>query len=412
MNDLKQQIKDNEHFCILPFTHTYVSTTGDVNLCCVADWRTPVDNIIDNNITDIWTDSEYQSVRTQMIEGLPVTRCQECYNLDKQGGGSDRSIHNYRFLNDNNHYNKPTTVDIQYGNDTQHPNWIDIRPGRMCNFKCRMCFSAISSAISDELKENPLLSEIVNDSAFDVIEWIDDDVAFESLKQLVPYLDLIKFAGGEPLFMQGVIKFMYWCVNSGNTHLELDITTNGSRTKGKVSQLLSEFNRVFIQFSICGVGPTNDYIRHGAQWQDLDNAYQHYKEAVNIDVNILSTVQLYNAYDIVNIIKYWLDNESNGNLVFNIVHHPEDLDIKLLPHKERMNIADEIESIAQTIPDIKKEQGRLDHVVEYLRDDNPLENVEALRKQWCNRTRELDNVRNVSITDLDKRLAELYNEWR
>ena len=66
--------------------------------------------------------------------------------------------------------------------------------------------------------------------------------------------------------MPGVIKLLNWCVDTNNTHLHLDITTNGTRTEGKVLKLLKKFNSVSIQLSMDGIGITNDYIRHKGDW--------------------------------------------------------------------------------------------------------------------------------------------------
>mgnify|MGYP000610004019 CR=1 FL=1 len=39
MSNWQQQVKDNKHFCMLPFTHMHLSTDNAAKLCCVADWR-------------------------------------------------------------------------------------------------------------------------------------------------------------------------------------------------------------------------------------------------------------------------------------------------------------------------------------------------------------------------------------
>ena len=62
------------------------------------------------------------------------------------------------------------------------------------------------------------------------------------------------------------------CVESGNTHLMLDIDINGSRLKSKTINPLSKFRQVDLQFSMCGIGYANDYIRYGANWNELDKA--------------------------------------------------------------------------------------------------------------------------------------------
>ena len=153
---------------------------------------------------------------------------------------------------------------------------MDLNFGNTCNLKCRMCFSDVSSAIAEELQDNPELAELVGDNPRDIKDWLDDPISFESVKKLIPHTHTLKLAGGEPLFMPGVLKLLRWMIESDNTNVFLDITTNGTRLQGKTYKLLEHFEKV-IQFSMCGVGYTNDYIRSGADWNTLSEAYKKYR---------------------------------------------------------------------------------------------------------------------------------------
>jgi|TARA_B110000285_G_C15122809_1_gene618227 MoaA/NifB/PqqE/SkfB family radical SAM enzyme len=412
--DLKSQVKSNPAFCIMPFTHTYVTTTGASNLCCIANWGTPVvENVQGTDLQDIWTSDDMQKIRQDMLDGKFEKRCSTCYKQDKTGGGSDRQSQNYHFTK----WYGDIELDVITGNDTGYPLWADIRPGRMCNFGCRMCFGAVSSKIADEQLLFPETQAIMGEEWLDVDEWIDDPVCFKSIQKQIPHMRILKLAGGEPLFMPGVIKLLNWCVESNNTHLRLDITTNGSRTKGKVTSLLPKFKAVDIQFSMCGIGYTNDYIRYGANWEQLNTAYANYIQMPNVRVHLLATAQLYNAWDLPKLVDYWVANGSNGHFIFNIVDHPKDMQLDLLPLQDRLQIALELEDRLSVFNEEQCNISRIHHIINRLKqpEDKSLAGIAKqtdLIRALVNRTVTYDRIRKQDVTKIHPKLSEVFKKWK
>lgn len=411
MSIWQKQIKENKAFCILAFNHMHVDTDSNVKLCCVADWNKPLaKDVREVNMTELWVGDEYQQIRTDMLAGKKVEQCVGCYKLEEDGGtGSDRIAHNGWF-----HPPKDWDVDIKTGNTTGNPTWVDWRPGRFCNLGCRMCFVGVSSTIADEHKANPSLTAVTGEEWFDVKDWIDDDATYTNMQALIPNLQTLKIAGGEPFFMPGVIKLLKWCIESGNTHLRLDITTNGTRMQGKVLKWLKEFSSVDIQFSIDGVGYVNDYIRYGSEWDKIATAYKQYldmSETGNVKTNLLSTVQVYNLHDIPNVIKFWKDHGSNNNLIMNFVNWPAEFKIDILPAAYRHAVATQIEQIAEDMPQEQLDTFRINAMLSQLRDDSPADDLHERRQRFVKRTRAYDILRKQDINLVNSELAALVGEW-
>ena len=393
------QLVKKDNFCVLPFVHQYVATNGAVNLCCVADWDNPVSEHV-SDLTTHWTSEKMQKIRQTMLDNKKESRCTLCYN---QGDSSDRVVHNKIWLN-----NFPNIeIDVVNGNNLEVPVYLDLRPGRLCNLKCRMCFSDVSSAIAEELEDNPELAELIDDNPRDIKDWLDNPVSFESVKKLIPHTHTLKLAGGEPLFMPGVLKLLRWMIESDNTHVFLDITTNGTRLQGKTYKLLEHFKKD-IQFSMCGIGYTNDYIRSGADWNTLSEAYKKYRDMPNTEIHIMSTVQLYNLWNIEKIIKFWQENKSkNGKLIFNLVNYPDDLSIDLAEKDDRQERADTLVKYNNLLGN----ESRIDHIIERLTTVDDSDYTDILRKRWVQRTEALDSIRNESILNVHPRLGEYYKKW-
>lgn len=385
----------------------HLGTDSKARPCCVASWDESIDSDISGKtLEQIWTSKEYEKLRRSMLEGIEVPVCSGCYKIDKNGGGSDREIHNKWFSAPNDEWDiNPVT-----GNSNNNPIWMDLRPGRFCNLGCTMCAVGVSSTFAEEIKKYPELEEVTGQNYYDVNDWIDDESLYTSLQNMIPYIDTIKLAGGEPLFMPGVIKLLRWCVESGNTHLRLDITTNGTRSKGKVINWLGKFKRVDIQYSIDGIGYTNDYIRYPSKWDIIDKNLKYYKTADNIKtLNILATVQAYNAYDLTNIFDYWKEN-CQDTLVYNLVDWPSDMSIDILPSSERNNIANELELKANMLSDSSRSQSRIDAVINRLR-RNDVKNIDELRYTWAKRTKKYDQIRKNDISMVNIKLKEYMEEW-
>ena len=60
------QLVKRDNFCILPFVHQYVATTGAVNLCCVADYTDPIEENI-STLDKAWTSPAMQESRRRML---------------------------------------------------------------------------------------------------------------------------------------------------------------------------------------------------------------------------------------------------------------------------------------------------------------------------------------------------------
>jgi hypothetical protein len=156
---------------------------------------------------------------------------------------------------------------------------------------------------------------------------------------------------------------------------------------------------------MCGTGATNDYIRSGADWSQLDLAYNSYCEVDRIRVNIMATVQLYNIHTLHHLIDYWR-TRNTGFLLFNLVNYPQDLSIDLLPPEDKGAVAEVLAGYEKFLTP----HSRLGEVISRLERNLP-PNVDELRANWCKRTHALDRVRNTRVQDVHPKLGEYYETW-
>tara|TARA_Y100000389_G_scaffold53526_1_gene49395 strand:- start:2649 stop:4040 length:1392 start_codon:yes stop_codon:yes gene_type:complete len=451
------QIEENPRFCSIPFTQGHITTEGEVALCCLAAYRHELGyrpNVRDEpDLQKHWTGDWYKERRQRMLDGEALPECRTCWKQDAQGPGSDRAIANKMISQHwavSGHIDDDWDINVETGNSYNTPMWADVRPGHICNYKCRMCTPGVSDSIDNEQIEHtevykatgayvtgvdPSDPKATTGLTFkDMSKWVNNPETQNSLHNWLSHNNFVvlKLVGGEPLSTPGCIQLIQWCVETGNTDFVLAITTNGSIAKGKIIRLLKYFTEVRIDFSgdsnLVLDPKVNEYQRKNANSKVMHNNMLAFMELPNCTVNYLSAVGIYNIFNIKNTLKYWYDygmQQCHGKPVINLIEHPHEFNIELLPESDRLQIANEIDEYINSaeykgrVIDVYQDfdnymaSTRIHLLLDRLR--NPLvdpNDVTRLRKQCAKRTIAFDGIRIESFNDtLHPRLAELINEW-
>ena len=128
-----------------------------------------------------------------MLNGKKSSICNNCYEHEKIGKKSERHQYNNDFVR---YYQRvKNTLPDGTVTDKQVPV-IDLRFSNKCNYKCRICNSDYSTLWYEEevkLGITPLQK--------DMKPVADEKVFWESFKEMLPGVERLHFAGGEPLFM-------------------------------------------------------------------------------------------------------------------------------------------------------------------------------------------------------------------
>jgi sulfatase maturation enzyme AslB (radical SAM superfamily) len=195
--------------------------------------------------------------------------------------------------------------------------YLDLRLGNLCNLKCRMCSPWNSSQIAKEhldLQNRDKEYKLVWDKSFgrfnkeflDVQQLFEEDILWDQIIDLIPKLHKVYMTGGEPTLIENNFKFMQECINQGRKDIVLFFNTNCTNVNKKFTSLIEQFNTVYINASIDGIGGMNDYIRAPSKWSQVSANIEKLAQMPNVQLGITPTVQVYNAFDLVNILD-WVD---------------------------------------------------------------------------------------------------------
>jgi hypothetical protein len=175
-------------------------------------------------VTSVWNSDNYKKIRKDLLKGTIPLQCkQSCYNKEATGSISPRQISNKKYAQ-YTHLQKNTDIE---GSVTHNPNYIDIRFGNLCNFKCRTCGPDASTSWYKEFPAYRFKKAIDN--------YTENTIFWDSLSEISKSIEHVYFAGGEPFVQDGHYKLLIFLIdNNYAKDIELTYNTNLSYSKYKL----------------------------------------------------------------------------------------------------------------------------------------------------------------------------------
>lgn len=285
----KKPSEGNNYFCIVPWTHTYLSPQSERRLCCASrEEATHAQQYLDrgksNNesssyrpisLEEHWNGEHIRNVRLKLLEGLEIPECEVCnhkiLNIDIYRNYFNKELFGHKIdeafeSTDDNGFTKmlPISFDYRINND--------------CNFKCRMCGDQLSSSWEAENRARGLYNNAgenfwANEKYQNQISEFQINVAEKELWEAVKNetVEEIYWVGGEPLIWDFHWEIMQYLVESGHSKkVKVRYNTNLSLINYKnknLYELLPHFKDVMICASIDGTGSIGEYIRSGLNYE-------------------------------------------------------------------------------------------------------------------------------------------------
>ncbi|MHC4267823.1 MAG: twitch domain-containing radical SAM protein [Planctomycetota bacterium] len=416
---------ENHHFsktfCILPWIHAFIDNNGEVKLCCIArntqadESGKPLQNFQLQSLREIWNSAEMRDVRRKMLAGEKVDACYQCDNAAFKGQTTNREIHNHRWLiTDPERNTWKKRVQDSINNDFHTPELpvhYDIRPGNLCNLKCRMCHADYSRLI----RNDPVHSkwayrspDIIETRFSDGSKWYESEsVIIDELLENIEETRGFYLAGGEPLINPFIKKLIDILIERKVAHnISLEFSSNLTVFDEVFFKKLNSFKWVHMSLSIDGAGPVYDYIRYPGKWTDVERHLKRLSLFPKFLFCITATIQNYNVLSITDLFKY--AESLNIPCKLNLLHSPIYLNIGVMPQKARLLAAKrlkeyvDISLMVRNNPDVA---ATIDNVLLELEQVS-----EKLYRQYIREfmtfTNDLDKSRNQSFK---ASLPELYH---
>lgn len=382
----KQILKENnlpENFCILPFMALEAKTTGLASICCVQQGEDGVARKQDgtpyqfetSTIEEVFNSQWVKDLRQQFLNNEQVKSCYNCWDEERAGLASKRIREIIRFQD------KISTVV-----ETPHLTYLDLKFGNICNLKCRICTSFASSKwAEDEIKSGLGYKE----HAMKMIElgkWPKDNQKFwNNLYEISNQVDTFEFFGGEPMLLKEHTGYLKKLVELGGTENKvISYNTNGTQDMKQFYDLWNKFKRVQVFFSIDGIGDRFTYLRHPANWSEVNKNINNLiiQGPKNVEVSFFCSVSAFNVWYLDEVAE-WADSYPNIHLHWNMVYTPSYYSAKCLPADAKKVIKDKLLS--------SKYSNYFENIIKYIDDsdyskDFPrfleyLEKIDAIRNE-------------------------------
>ena len=317
---------DKTTFCLKPFNHLFLGTSGDVRTCCSA--KTEIGNLNTSSIEEIIDGPVAQEVRNAILNKQWHEQCIQCKNTELQGGPSERSLYLDTYKNKNKL--NTSVFDKSYFKLEA----IDLRWSNTCNLACNYCYPYFSSQWANikGIKVNTL-KEDNQDSLFEYLERNKDSI-----------ID-INCLGGEPLLLKQNSKLLdilpdkrYYVLTNLSVPLE----------KNEMARKLLANRNVSWGVSFETVGDRFEYVRHNASWNQFVKNIRYIKDRTVCSVTPHPLYCVYSAFNLdefydftVNEVKstkmYWGLSGDNSK-GFNVFQLSKDLRIKAIDEIEKCQL--------------------------------------------------------------------------
>ena len=424
---------DSKTFCAAPFVHMYVHKNEDIKICCVTTENKLASASTELDLEKRWKSNYYKKIRQQFLDGKEPAMCIKCFTTEKHNGISDR-------INYNRRYQDILEPNIETGNQYNSPIDLDIRPGNLCNLKCRMCGPTDSHMWYDDFvkvhkktsyKDTHDIIQLTKNTkgkwATDQYDWFKN--ADHYWKQFEKYCTTAKklyIVGGEPLIIKEHQESLEKLVASGNAHnIEIEYNSNLTMVPTRLVYLWEQFKQIRIGVSIDGCNEVFDYQRTPAKFPAV---YKHMKTLndntrINLKAWFAFTVTPMNVYHMPEFMKWKLEESGldkynphhspRPTITQHMCHSPKYYNIKVLPEKNKQEVVALYEEYKDWVNASDHPKKTKKHFCTVLDSTVRFMLSEDYSKEWLDEfvkiTKALDEARDQNILDIVPQYKDLFD---
>lgn len=365
-----KQIESSDTFCVIPWVHLYLASDANIYPCCYGDFSMPFGNVNKNSLDEIKNNDNFKSLRLNMLAGKKSKTCNNCYRLEKTSGSSRRKKINKKYQELIPLFKQQTLTDGSVKNF--QPKELHLGLNNHCNLKCRTCSGFSSSKLAQE--EKVLYNYVDNFNRM-----LNPDQKEKVVDSVLPYLDnanQISFAGGEPSIQVEHYKVLDTLIGQNLTDISIRYNINCTRLGVKQYSLLDYWNKftdVKVDASLDGHGKKFEYIRSGANWEEVKENFLKIKsQCPHVDLSVSSVVSFISLESIIELQKMWHESDILNITKFKIYLMLENADyfnIQSLPSSQKLRLQKVIEEHCEWLRQFKNVTKLLDQwirVIDYM----------------------------------------------
>ena len=390
----------NKNFCVLPWISLETSPIGTLRPCCLAeeeivDEHSTKFNLATANLNQVQDSVYMYQLRQQFLKGNRPDTCRKCWNEEDAGRISKR-MHTIKRLEH--------VIDNETWTHASKPlKFLDLKLGNICNLKCRICGSWSSSQFAvEEIKFSKPGQADYHKSMLRKGAWPKENQVFwNQIDRLIDQIEYIEFTGGEPFMINEHFDMLQKIVDRGRApHVEIHYNTNGTHYPEHAEDIWQNFNTVEIAFSIDDVDRRFEYQRTNANWNQVVDNIEKFKQLksrhANIQLQVCSTVNIFNVMYLEELA-HWIDKQGFDFIYWNMLHQAPFFNISNLPIAAKTIAAERLRT-SKVRPFHQQE---FERIINFMQSDARLD-----VKSIVDKIHELDSRRGQSLCADHQLLAE------
>lgn len=267
----------DDFYCAAPWRGLHINPRGDVKTCCAGN-PNMLGNLSKKNIEQILNSDLMVEVRQSLSQGRPHAYCYNCVQAERFGADSERRWHN----NVNPDFDYATA-----GNNYHYPVIVDVRWNTTCNLSCNYCGEFCSSKWAS-IKSIPFKS-----GARPYYDAVCDFIG-----QHQEHIHEVALVGGEPLLLPENERLLDVIPKDAIVTLITNLSVELERNK--IFRKLQNRNKVGWSLSFDNIGAKLEYVRHGAQWNQIKHNLEIIKDLFKNQGQWGGIHAVYNLYNATN----------------------------------------------------------------------------------------------------------------
>lgn len=291
-------------FCAAPWRGLHINPRGDVKTCCAGN-PNMLGNLNSNAIGEILNSKTMVEIRQSIAQGQAHSYCENCVKAERFGADSERQWHNnvnpnFDFANAGTQYHYPVIVDVRW-NTT-------------CNLSCNYCGESCSS------KWASIKGIAVKSGARPYYDSVCDFI-----EQHYEHIHEVALVGGEPLLLPENDRLLdvipKTAIVTLITNLSVDFNSN------RIFKKLEKREKVGWSMSFDNIGSRLEYVRHGADWDQLRTNFLTVKSLMKSQGHWGGIHAVYNIYNATRLCELrQFAEETETSVLWQNLFQPEYLD--------------------------------------------------------------------------------------
>ena len=395
--------KNNHSWCVNPYINISIHPKGIIKPCCMSDYVYHTDNqseyLNQESVLNFWNSKSRQKLISDLEQGIQVPECNRCWKEELAGKESKR-------IRDNATYEYESL---------EYPLVMDLSLGNTCNLKCRICKPIHSSQWM--IEEASIMDANNPKTYLRHPQWKISKESFtegnflfwNDIKNLLPNVKKLDFAGGEPFYVTKHWDIVTHCVEtdiSKNQHIHYN--TNGTLYPEKYMSLLENFNIVDIQISSDGIGRKFEYMRHPANFNEVEVNIDKFINArsrskTNWRLSACISISAFNVYYFFETFEHYVSK--NIGTYINIVH--DHRGSRIMPDKLKIKVVEHLNKFRSSVNDTEWQKEK-DMVCNHLTNS---EFDETAWRQFIEEIKLRDALRNESFGNVFPEYWDLIKEF-